>query len=200
MSCQLNSHYLLDHYANIIKRAIKNFIVVKQAQNILSGKINTINNMIKIIDLLKNIIKNKYNPILILDIDDTCLSTQYGKKFTDKNITILANYVYDISPDNLWFLTARDYDYKRKTLHKLNRSGLLHKGKYINYNVIHSPYDNFGNPTKGTNLLKFITLQNNGEDNNWYIIIDDDIQQINDMYDKLSKIKINYSLFHFNLN
>ncbi len=158
---------------------------------------NSTSCMLEITNFIKKLIENNYNPILILDIDDTCLSSQYGKKFVDKNLPILVNYIYDISPNNLWFLTARDDEYKNKTLHKLNKAGLLHKGKYINYNVVHSPYNEFNKPTKGTTLINNIIQKITYNDKNWYIIVDDDIEQINDIYDKMSIEKYNYSLYHF---
>jgi hypothetical protein len=153
--------------------------------------------MLAINDFIQKLVEDGYNPILILDIDDTCLSSRNGKRFVDKNVPILVNYVYDISPNNLWFLTARDYDYKNKTLHKLNKVGLLHKGKYINYNIIHSPYNELNNATKGISLLNNIVKNITHNDKNWYIIVDDDLEQINDIYDKISITEYNYSLYHF---
>lgn len=156
---------------------------------------NLTSNILEINDFIEKLVKNNYNPILILDIDDTCLSSQFGKKFVDKNICILVNYIYSISPKNLWFLTARDYEYKNKTLHHLNKVGLLHEGKYIYYNVVHSPYDKLNNPTKGTSLLNNIIKKIVPDEKNWYIIVDNDLEQINDIYLKISNKQYNYTLY-----
>lgn len=157
---------------------------------------NSTSSMLEIYSFIQNCLLDNYNPVLIIDIDDTCLSSQYGKKFVDKNVCKLVEYVYDISPNNLWFLTARDYEFKNKTLHQLNKSGLLHKRTYIKYNVVHSPHDERNNVTKGNTLISIIE-NSNYNNKNWYIIVDDDIEQVNDIYDKMFKENYNYSLYHF---
>lgn len=88
---------------------------------------------------------------------------------------------------------------KRKTQNSLNSAKLLHKGGYINYHIIHSPYY-YHQPTKGTTLtqeliprVEKLTLN----ENNWYIIIDDDLSQIKDMQEQLSFHKYNHTLFHY---
>ena len=163
----------------------------------MNCNINITSNMLEINDFVKKLVENNYNPILILDIDDTCLSSKHGIKFVDKNVSILINYIYDISPNNLWFLTARNCEYKNKTLHKLNKVGLLHKGKYIYYNVVHSEYDEFNNVTKGKNLINNIISNIKYNENNWYIIVDDDIEQTKDMYNKMLITKYNYTFYQF---
>ena len=143
-----------------------------------------------------------YNVIVVLDIDDTVLSSENRRKFVDKKILQLIEFADNISFDNLWFLTARDYELKRKTQNSLNSAKLLHKGGYIAYHVVHSPYY-YGQPTKGTTLtqeliprVEKLTFKNN--ENNWYIIVDDDLSQINDMHEHMSFHKYNYTLFHYN--
>jgi len=158
---------------------------------------NSVSGMLEINKFIEEIVENNYCPILILDIDDTCLSSQFGKKFVDENVCVLADYIYGISPNNLWFLTARNHEYKNKTQHNLNKSGLLHKGQYIKYNLIHSPYDESNKATKGKTLINSIMTNIPYNENNWYIIVDDDLEQIENMYDEMSKQKYNYTLFHF---
>jgi hypothetical protein len=153
--------------------------------------------MLDIYNYVVKLTENNFVPILVLDIDDTCISTQHGKKLVDNDVTILVNYVFEISPDNLWFLTAREYEYHNKTNHKLNKVGLLHKGKYIKYNIIHSPYNKHNEVTKGTTLINNIINKVEKCENNWFIIVDDDIEQLNDMCAKLQNETINYTLFHF---
>ena len=144
-----------------------------------SVKINSID---RVIDFCTKLINLDYNVILVADIDDTVLSSKIGQKFVEKNITILADMIYSLNSNNLIFLTARDHDLKRKTLNSLNSSGLLHKGKYIKYNIIHSPYEK-NNSTKGQTLLKYFS-DGNGQiilsdiKPNWIIFIDDLDEQV----------------------
>jgi hypothetical protein len=151
---------------------------------------------------IENIYQLGYNPILILDIDDTVLSSQYGKKLVDKDVVHLIRFIDNISSNNLWFLTARDYEYHRKTLHHLNHAKLLHKQEYILYNIMHSPHDCDDDPTKGETLINRliprieISSPNQGE-KNYYIIVDDDIEQVNNMLQQLVLQDYSYSLFHF---
>ena len=158
--------------------------------------------MLSILEHIIKLYEEGYNPILILDIDDTVLSSKHGKKFTDKNIVKIVEYVDNISFDNLWFLTARNTELKRKTQNHLNHAKLLHKGKFIMYNVIHSPYY-YGEPTKGTTLIDLIpriemrTNINKITDKNWYIIVDDDLEQVNNMLEHLDFKIYNYSMFNF---
>lgn len=157
----------------------------------------TTNKMMQIIQFVNQLIELDYNPIIILDIDDTCLSSQCGKKIVDNDVTILANIAYDLSPNNLWFLTARNPEYKRKTMNHLNRAKLLHKGQFIKYNVIYSPWDDFGGATKGTTLINSIGTRIQHNEKNWYIIVDDDLDQINDMCNSLKYNTLMTSIFHF---
>ena len=155
--------------------------------------------MLEILEHIEHIKYNGYNPILIIDIDDTVLSSEHKKKFVDKNVVKLIEYIDNISFNNLWFLTARNIDLKRKTQNHLNHAKLLHKGKFIIYNVVHSPW-NYGNPTKGPTLIELIPrieYRFTENDNNWYIIVDDDIDQCNNILEYLSSDTYKYSLFHF---
>jgi len=66
-------------------------------------KMEKTTSMLSILEHIIKLYEEGYNPILILDIDDTVLSSEHGKKFTDKNIVKLVEYVDNISFDNLWF-------------------------------------------------------------------------------------------------
>lgn len=165
-------------------------------------KTNTILNVIK---LTEQLIGMNYNVIMVLDIDDTVLSSQIGKKFVEKDICTLSNLIYTSNPSNLIFLTARDSNlviYSRK---KLNSVGLLHQGKFINYNIICSPYDNNGNPTKGQTLFNYFdkgfgkTLLVK-EKKNWIIFVDDLQEQIESVNQYINNICCNYTLFHYKYN
>lgn len=162
-------------------------------------KINTIKN---VIGLCESIIDFGFNLILVLDIDDTVLSSKIGKKFVEPEITNLVDLVYTFNPANLLFLTARDKSLQRYTSNKLNSSGLLHKEKYINYNIICSPYDDEGNPTKGLALIDYFENEKNknilsNEKENWIIFVDDLMEQIESVSNHIDKINANYTLFHY---
>jgi hypothetical protein len=170
----------------------------------MSSIINS-NNILEIYELCKNLIDRNENILLFLDIDDTVLSSKNGVKFVDKNVTLLINLIYSYDPRKLFFLTSRDYDLKGKTLKHLNRAKIIHDGKFIYYNVMHSPYKiENGNfvPTKGETLINFLdktTLLSN-ECPNWIIFVDDDIKQINCVNDSLIKYQptiFNYKLYHY---
>jgi hypothetical protein len=162
-------------------------------------KTNTISNIIK---LTEQLIELDYNVIMILDIDDTVLSSKIGQKFVEKDISKLVDMVYTINPLNLIFLTARDSQMALYTRKKLNSVGLLHKGKFIDYNIICSPYDNEGNPTKGQTLFNYFdkgfgkTIFDK-EKNNWIIFIDDLEEQIDSVNKHINQICPNYTLFHY---
>jgi hypothetical protein len=158
--------------------------------------------MLNILELVKTLHTNHYNPILILDIDDTVLSSEHGKRFVDKNVLQLIQFIDSISFDNLWFLTARNEDLKRKTQNHLNHAKLLHKGQYIMYNVVHSPYNYLKEPTKGDTLLNYLIPRieriTNDNEKNWYIIVDDDEEQVHNMMDYLLlHDNHQFTLFHF---
>lgn len=126
------------------------------------------------------LVKEKDNTvILVLDIDDTVLSSKIGQKFVEKDITILANHIYRKNPQNLWFLTSRNCNIKRKTMNQLNRSGLIHDQKYIFYNIVCSENDN---PNKGKMFMKSIYDQHN-----FYIIVDDDLEQVQKIQEVLER-------------
>jgi hypothetical protein len=164
-------------------------------------KSNTINQVIK---LYEDLINQDYNVIVVLDIDDTVLSSIYGRNFVEKEICLLVDLVYSSNPSNLLFLTARDINLRQYTINKLNHSGLLHKDKYINYNVICSPCDDEGNSTKGVRLKKYIVseldkniLTNNKK--NWIIFVDDLMEHIESVFKYFEDglLDINYTLVHY---
>lgn len=165
-------------------------------------KTNTISN---VIELTEYLITMNYNVIIILDIDDTVLSSELGKKFVEKDICKLADIIYSFNPLHLIFLTARDTNLASYTIKKLNSSKLLHKGKFINYNVICSPYDNQGNPTKGKTLFNYfdkgfgktLLLE---EKPNWIIFVDDLQEQIDSVNKYINQICPNYTLFYYKYN
>ncbi len=165
-------------------------------------KTNTISNIIK---LTEQLIELDYNVIMILDIDDTVLSSKNGQKFVEKDICKLVDIIYTLNPLNLIFLTARNSEITSKTIKKLNSVGLLHKGQFINYNVICSPYDNQGNPTKGHTLFNFFDKDHGKtlfvkEKKNWIIFVDDLEEQIESVNTYINQICPNYTLFHYKYN
>jgi hypothetical protein len=164
-----------------------------------SIKINSIKDVIK---LCENLIETGHNPIIVLDIDDTVLSSKIGQKFVESNIKILVDMIYTFNPNNLIFLTARDKNIIRHTINKLNSSGLLHKGTYINYNIISSPYDKYGNPTKGETLFDYFDKKTGknillNDKPNWIIFVDDLLEQIESVNLHINKLNVNYTLFHY---
>lgn len=165
-------------------------------------KTNTITNVIK---LTEKLLQLDYNVIMVLDIDDTVLSSKIGQKFVEKDITKLADIIYTQNPLNLLFLTAREHILKFPSVKKLNSSELLHKGKFINYNVICSPYDEQGNPTKGQTLFNYFDtgfgkniLDKNKK--NWIIFVDDLDEQIESVNTHINKICPEYTLFYYKYN
>lgn len=165
-------------------------------------KTNTVSNIIK---LTEQLIGLDYNVIMVLDIDDTVLSSNIGRKLVEKDICKLADIIYTSNPSNLIFLTARDYELAMYSRKKLNSVGLLHKGKFINYNVICSPYDEQGNPTKGQTMFNYFdkgfgkTLLVK-EKQNWIIFVDDLQEQIDSVNQFIDKICPNYTLFYYKYN
>lgn len=169
-----------------------------------------INNVIKsntirdVIELYDNLIDQNYNVIMVLDVDDTVLSSTYGKNFVEKDICLLVDLVYSSNPANLLFLTARDKDLKRYTTNQLNKSGLLHKGKYINYNILCSPYDDMvGESTKGVRLAEYFVNGSGknilcGDKKNWIIFVDDLMEHIDSVQKHIKNINdTNYTLVHY---
>jgi hypothetical protein len=124
------------------------------------------NNIIDVYDNCKLLIEENKEILVFLDIDDTVLSTVIGQKLVDNNVKKLIELLYRYNPRCLYFLTARDSEYKRKTLNALNSAKLVHDDKFIQYNIIHSPYEN-GIATKGDRLKQFLTIINQP---NWVIL------------------------------
>lgn len=163
-------------------------------------KTNTVNN---IVFLTEKLIKLNYNVILVLDIDDTVLSSKIGKKFVEKDICNLINIVYTINPANLIFLTARHPKLKSYTKNKLNSAKILHEGNYIDFNILCSPDDDNGIPTKGQTFFNYfnngfgnLLLQNNNKEN-WLTFVDDLFEQIDSVNQFVGLIFKNYTLFHY---
>jgi hypothetical protein len=165
------------------------------------------NNILDIHEQCKTLLEENNNVLLFLDIDDTVLSSQIGVKFVDKNVTTLIELMYRQNPNKLFFLTARDPDFKRKTLNQLNSAKLVHDGKFIHYNIIHSVYVmKNGSPiaTKGETLVNLLSSTNVlllSEQPTWIIFVDDAKEQIESVYNSLNNAKglnINYILYHYN--
>lgn len=180
-------------YIYIINNQIMEYI-----DNIV--KSNTIRD---VIELYNNLIEQNYNVILVLDVDDTVLSSTYGRNFVEKDICLLTDLVYSSNPVNLLFLTARDKCLARYTSNQLNKSGLLHKGKYIEYNVLCSPYNDDGESTKGIKLVDYFT-NGSGKNilcvnkKNWIIFVDDLMEHINSVQKHIQNINnTNYTLIHY---
>ena len=163
-------------------------------------KTNTIQD---VIELYNNLVNQDYNVLLVLDVDDTVLSSTYGRNFVEKDICLLVDLVYSSNPSNLLFLTARDKCLTRYTSNQLNKSGLLHKGKYIDYNVLCSPCDSDGNSTKGARLTDYFTnsLGKNimsVKKKNWIIFVDDLMEHINSVQKHIQNInELDYTLIHY---
>lgn len=150
--------------------------------------------ILNVYDLYTKLIENNTNVLLVLDIDDTILSSQIGKTFVDNNVKILVNKCYDISENNLLFLTARNKSLNRYTKNKLNSCGLLHKGKYINYNIICSPHDEDGNSTKGKALIEYLKHKDNIQH---IIFVDNEKDNIDSVYIELSETIYKFTLFYY---
>lgn len=163
-----------------------------------------INSIDTVIDVYFELVHNNYNVILVSDIDDTILSSKMGQKFVENNIKLLIDYVYSNNPDNLIFLTARDHTYKGKTNHHLNSASMHKKDKYIYYNIICSPYDYTGAPTKGVALINYFEKGKgkellNSYNNIWILFIDDSIEQVLSVHNSIDQLKnIRYTIFHYN--
>jgi hypothetical protein len=162
-------------------------------------RVNTINTVIDYYFYIKEL---GYNVIVVTDIDDTVLSTKIGQKLVEKNIKILIEDVYKSNPDNLVFLTARDYEYKRFTNNQLNRAKLHTKTTYVTYNLLMSPDDYIGKPTKGETFLKYFVNGKGSsllsEPNKQYILFIDDLhEQIESVKEVINNLNINYTLFHY---
>jgi hypothetical protein len=121
-------------------------------------KIDSIDRAIELVDLL---LCDNYKVILFLDIDETILSSKIGKKFVEKNICKLVDTIYTVDPNNLIFLTARDFSLKSYTKNQLNRCKLLKKGHYIDYNIVCAPYNEKEESTKGNYLVNYINIHMN---------------------------------------
>jgi hypothetical protein len=156
--------------------------------------------MLSILHFVKEQEEKGYDPILILDIDDTVLSTTNPRqKYVDKNVLLLVDYIYNLSPLHLWFLTARSDQYHKLTLNQFNRpTKLLHRGKYIHYNIVHSPYDEQNRPTKGKSLVSLIEKIEHicvSSRPKFYIFVDDDEEQLQNV--KEQSILFPHLCFHF---
>ncbi len=152
------------------------------------NSIQTVKTVNQIIKLYEHIVTEGFSPIVFCDIDDTVLASSIGIKFVDPKICQFIDLVYSSNPDNLVFLTAREPNLKKHTINQLNRSGLLKKGKYIFYNVIHAPYSNNGLATKGEVMVSYLDL-NPSKTYDWVIFIDDSYEQIESVYKHIQNLK-----------
>jgi len=118
----------------------------------------------------------------------------------------LADLVYSSNPNNLLFLTAREKCLARYTSNQLNKSGLLHKGKYIEYNVLCSPYNNnniVSSSTKGERLFDYFvnSISKNilcVDIKNWIIFVDDLLEHIISVQKHIQNINgVNYTIIHY---
>lgn len=160
------------------------------------NEITKIRRIADVIDKYNEIRSLGKNVYLILDVDDVVLSSRFGRVFPDSDICILVDLAYENNKSNLLFLTSRDKSLVAYTRNKLNKSGLLHKGCYINYNVLTSPLDeNDGSSLKGPTFLNYIGCEN--LDDTHVIFVDDLYDNIQSMETSLSKTNATYSLFHF---
>jgi len=166
------------------------------------NKIIKIHKINKVIELVKELVGKNYNPILILDVDDTVISSKIGKKFVEKDICELVELVYTINPNNLIFLTARCSNLVSYTRNQLNKSGLLHKEKYIPYNVICSPYNDEGESTKGIIIYDYFTKEQgktilSSNKQNYIIFVDDLMEHIKTVETNLEKLCFTHTCFHY---
>lgn len=167
--------------------------------NILKNNILVVDNINYIIDYYISLKNLNHDIIIVSDIDNTILSEKIGQTFVENNIKKLCKMVYDDNPNNLIFLTAREYCLKRKTINKLNAVKLIRTGYYKEYNVICSPDDINNNETKGQTLVDYINSSRIIiNENSWIIFIDDLIEQIENVNLHLKKLNIKYTLFHYN--
>lgn len=164
-----------------------------------TNKIIKLNVIQDVIELYIKLVNQNYNIILVLDIDDTVISSSYGQKFVEKEICSLVDLVYSSNPNNLIFLTSRDKSLKKYTLNQLNKIGLLHKNAYINYNIICSPCDEDGNSTKGVELTKYLIAYNDkifsSDKKNYIIFVDDLMEHINSVKKSLEEFIVNNNNF-----
>ncbi len=167
------------------------------------NKISKVHSIDTIIDYYVYLKQMDYNIIVVCDIDDTILSSKIGQKFVEKNIKILIEDVYKCNPDNLIFLTAREFEYKRATNNQLNSAKMHHKTCYILYNLLMSPDDINGCPTKGETFLNYF-VKGKGQSllcetkKNYILFIDDLKEQIKSVENCITRLNnIDYILFHY---
>lgn len=149
-----------------------------------------INSLEFVITHYKSIIESK-KVLLILDVDDTTLSSKIGQKFVDIKIKELVDISFD---NNLLFLTARAKSLGRYTQNQLNRSHIISRGKYNNYKIICSPRDDEGNSTKGNSALLYLKCN----EFDYVIFVDDDPLECEDVKEKLTSINIEHTVYLFN--
>jgi len=166
--------------------------------------INKILHINKVIEQCKTKIQDNQPVLLILDIDDTILSTRPNQTLVEPAIRDLFDLVYQNNHLCKYiFCTARHSSYRKLTLNQLNHAKLLHLGTYINYVVLHSPYVRLSSsepqPTKGNAILSYLRGANIDPITTHIIIVDDDDEQIHHINQFLEKSEYDgkYSLWHY---
>ncbi len=77
----------------------------------------------------------------------------------------------------------------------MNNARLVHDGKFIYYNIIHSPYENML-ATKGDCLYNL--LNNLDSKPYWVVFVDDAIEQIESVNNSLKEqTTVNYELYYY---
>lgn len=152
-----------------------------------------------VIDTYRELLSTKKRVFLVLDIDDTVLSSRIGRKFVDDDICGLVDLAYEYNKDLLFFLTSRDKSLSSYTRNKLNSSGLLHKEQYINYNIIFSPVrEEDGGSLKGPTFID--ELNNNGielSEDDHVVFVDDLRDNTDSIHSSLIFTRASYTIFLF---
>jgi hypothetical protein len=151
----------------------------------------------------RELIEKQKTILLILDIDDTVLSTTAGQHLVEPQICELVKMVYDQTNAlaNIVFCTARPImpEVNKITLNQLARAKLLHLGTRIRYNVLYSPHDTQNNVTKHTTLLKYLASRSLDVENTHVVVVDDCPTQVATIHTAMSR-STNYACTIWNYN
>lgn len=142
--------------------------------------------------------------LLILDIDDTVLSSCPGQRLVEPHI----RYLLELAHTNphlckYLFCTARDATHRKLTLDQLNHAKLIHVGDFIPYKVLHSPYVTVSGPTprptKGNALLSYLRGAEIDPEAIHIVVVDDDNEQIAHIHEYLrqSEYAGKYTLWYY---